>query len=482
MRVIIYASLLLALTACVAPGQAAPEPDVPPEAPAPPPAQPGAAPGFDSGLLLSAWNAQERRHEIRRVDSASGQDAPGYAPIVLGDYRLYDTPYAFSRDGQQLAVAAGHGEVCEPYAGGTRCMTSADILHLIDLSGWREVKATLSGKGWTGPLAFSPDGARLALVYNERGSSRLWLFDADSGKTLAQGALTFAPTLLAYTQDGTGLVTYGTPPGAKPGMTEPGPPRALLIDVATLEVEWEQTLEGVISGDWCLENCEATHGAQVFTFWTPAVVLSPDGRQLYIVHADADRLTTVNFEARSVRTVEIDAAQTWFERLLALTADTAQAKGPVEGASKAAVLAPDGKRLYVVGRSVDSPRDANGAWEFREDFLGLQVIDVDNGRQVAHQEGRAAGIKISPDGATLMLAGWGETAPWTDVLDAATLRRVRRLTGWETAALRQLNGRPVVLASQPGEKATQLVLLDGESFEVIQAWSVQGFGRWVTGP
>jgi len=482
MRVIIYACLLLVMTACVAPGQAAPESDVPPEAPAPPPEQPGAALGFESGLLLSAWNTQERRHEIRRVDPASGQDAPGNAPIVLGDYRLYDTPYAFSPDGRQLAVAAGHGEVCEPYAGGTRCMTSADVLHLIDLVGWREVTATLSGKGWPGPLAFSPDGSRLALVYNERGSSRLWLFDTDSGKTLAQGVLTFAPTLLAYTQDGTELVMYGTPPGAKPGMAEPGPPRALLIDAATLEIEWEQTLEGVISGDWCLDNCEATHGAQVFTFWTPAVVLSPDGRQLYIVHADADRLTTVNFEARNVRTVEIDAAQTWLERLLALTADTAQAKGPMEGASKAAVLAPDGKRLYVVGRSVHSPRDANGNWELREDFLGLQVIDLGSGRQVTHQEGRADRIKISPDGATLMLAGWGETGPWTDVLDAATLRRVRRLTGWEAAAAGQLNGRPVLLVSQPGEKAAQLALLDGESFEVIRAWSVQGYGVWVARP
>jgi hypothetical protein len=250
----------------------------------------------------------------------------------------------------------------------------------------------------------------------------------------------------------------------------------------TLEVEWEQALEGLTSGDWCLEDCKATHGMPVFTFWTPAVVLSSDGRQLYIVHADADRLTTVDFEARKVRTVEIDAAQTWFERLLALTADTAQAKGPVEGAGKAAVLAPDGKRLYVVGRSMESPRDANGNWEYREEFLGLQVIDLGSGRQVARHESRADRIKISSDGATLMLAGWGETGPWTDVLDAATLRRVRRLTGWEAAVVQQLNGQLVVVASQPGEKTTQLALLDGESFEVIRAWSVQGYGGWVAMP
>jgi hypothetical protein len=48
--------------------------------------------------------------------------------------------------------------------------------------------------------------------------------------------------------------------------------------------------------------------------------------------------------------------------------------------------------------------------------------------------------------------------------------------------VQQLNGQLVVLASQPGEKTTQLALLDGESFEVIRAWSVQGYGGWVAGP
>ena len=481
MRVMIYVSLLLVLTACVAPGQAARELPVPPEMPAHSLAQPSAAPRLESSLLVSAWNAQQRHHELRRVDAAGGLDAPGSPPIVLADYRLYDPPYAFSPDGRMLALAVGHGQVCEPYAGGMRCMTSADVLHLINVPAWREVTVALSGKGWPGPLAFSPDGARLALAYNEPGSSQLLLFDVASGKTLAQATLTFSPALLTYNQAGMGLVVYGTPPGAQLGMTRPGPARVLLLDAVTLEVAWQPALEGVLSGDWCVENCEAAHGAQVFAFWAPAAVFSRDGRWLYIVHADADRLTAVDLKAHTLDMVKIDTARSWLERLLALTADTAQAKGPLVGASKAAVLTPDGGRLYVVGHRMDSTRAANGDWQFREDFLGLQVIDVGSGRQVAHRESQATGVKLSADGGTLLLEGWGEAGRWTEVLDAASLQPVGRLAGWEAAAPWQLNGRPMVLARQPSETTMRLALLDGASLEVVQEWLVQGYGGWVVG-
>jgi hypothetical protein len=454
-------------------------PDV---AAAQPSTQSDAAPGAGAGVLLSLWNAGEQRREIRFVDPDTGQDVPGHPPIVLGTDVEFGGTSALSPDGRKLAVSAPTGRSCEPFAGGTSCRGNAGVLHLIDPQTGHATSATLPSAGWLGPLAFSPDATRLALVYNEGRVSTLMLVDTDAGEIVTQRALEsgLRPSLLSYAHGGTALAVYATPLGTDPGMTRPGPPRLLLVDTATLAVRWEHVLADVLSGGWCLESCTVSHERMLFASWTPAVVLSHDKRRLYVVHADDERLTTVDLDGQSVRTAEIRTARSWLERLIGLTAAVAHAKGGVEGAFKAAALSADGARLYVLGRTTASERNAQGTWEIQETPLGLQVLDAHSGRKLSSRDVEATDTWTTPDGTRLVLLGWANQQRWTEVLDPETLQSVARLTGWHVVAAYRTDGRPIVLATQPGRQSTAMAVLDSASFQVLRSWSVDEQASWVT--
>lgn len=469
--------LLLTLAACSTTRQASKGQSTPTDAPRESAPQAAATPAPGSSVPLSVWNASERRQEIRLVDPATGQEVPGYPPISAGG------PFAFSSDGRKVAIHETRGQSCEPFAGGSACHGGAGILHLIALPAWHEAMATLPAKGWVGPIAFNPNAARLALVANERESSTLMLLDATSGKIVAQRELNrgFRPSLLAFRRDGTAVVAYGQPTGTDPGVSRPNPPRALLIDATTLDIIWDEALPSVLSGQWCLENCNAPHEQVLFASWTPAVIASSEGSKLFIIHADADRLTTVDLEARSVRTVEIRAAQSWLDRLLGLVVEVAEAKGGTRGGLKAAALSPDGTQLYVVGHTTDATLNTRGAWEPRLASLGLQVIQVEDGRRITSHDLAgtvATRIGLTSDGAHVLLHGYGHGEPWTEVLDAKSLRRVAHLTE-EVVSAQRISGEPVVLSSQPGQQSSRLALLDAGSFDIVHSWAVNSRASWL---
>ncbi len=458
----------------------------PTETPAEPSAQPAAAPTFASSVLLAQWGTNGRSPKILPVDPATGREAPGYAPI-------FAWPEALSADGKKLAAIESHGQATESYAGGTSSRPSADVLYVVDVTAWRAVTATLPGKGWVSPITFSPDTTRLALAYHNRTSSTLLLFDADTGQILAQQALAFRPSLMAFTPDGASLVAYGQPLGSPPGMGKPDSPRVLLAEATTLAVMWDQPLEDILSGDWCLEKCSEPHGAQVFAEWRPAVVLSHDGRKLYIVHADEERLTTVDLDARTIqgrgRRPSPNVARSWFERLLALTAGVAEAKGVNTGTTKEAVLSPDGKHLYVVETTRNITHSAESNSEGIETQVGLQVIDVESGHKAASRNIEVTGtwisadkIRFTPDGAYLVVSGWRDGEQWTEVLDAKSLERVARLDGWGISITRGMNGRPIILASQYDRDRTEFAVLDPRSFDITHSWSANRYASWVAAP
>jgi hypothetical protein len=120
-----------------------------------------------------------------------------------------------------------------------------------------------------------------------------------------------------------------------------------------------------------------------------------------------------------------------------------------------------------------------GHWQSSQTLLGLQVIEVESGRKVAGLDTQANGIRLTPDGAHLLLDGWGEQDLWTEVLDAATLEKVARLTGWEVVLSRQTDSQPVLLARQPSQETTQLAILDPRSFTVAKSWQVEGNASWI---
>jgi hypothetical protein len=492
MRVLILLlCLLLILTGCAGPPQATREQRLPTEMPQPSLAHPTAAPAIGqptaapalvqapatptpgSGVLLTLNDTHTNRDEIHLVDPDSGQDVSGYPPIV-------GVPFSLSADGKKLAAIESLGQTCEPSGGGTACYRSADVLHLVDLQSWREVTATLSVHGWNGPSALSPDTGHLALVINTASSSTVTIFDIGTGQILTQGVLPFRPALMAYQQDGALLAIYGQPLSSNPGSTKPDPPRVLLLDATTLDILWDQGLASILSGSWCLENCRASHEEQLFASWGPAVVFSNDGRKLYIVHAEAERLTTVDFVARSVSSVEIQSAQSWVEQLLDLSAGVAEAKGGANGAFKTAVLSPDGAKLYLIGATYSATRDSQGHWQNTEDSLGLQVVDVASGRKLATHDTEARWwIRISPDGGFVFLTASDGQAWSTEVIDTKSVQQVARLDKWEVVPTRRLDGQPILVASQLPGQPSHLAVLDPQSFAVIHTWSVNSYAWWI---
>jgi hypothetical protein len=431
------------------------------------------APG--AGVLLWLHNADKNRDQINVVDPATGQDIPGYAPLDA-------TPYLLSADGGTLAAFESHGTSCEPSAGGSACYTSADALHLVDLASWHDTKSTLATTGWAGPGDFSPDAARLALVLNQGDASTLVVVDAGTGEALARRALPFRPSLLSYSQGGAALAIYGQPPGADPGMIQPDPPRVLLVDAASLADVWEQELADVVGGGWCKANCDASHEQRIFAYWQPAVVFSPDRRRLAIVHADADRLTTIDFDKRTVSSTAIVAARSWGERLLDIMAGVAEAKGGTDGAYKDAVMSPDGSRLYVIGRTTRAVPAADGFQQTDDISLGLQVVDMASGRIVASYPTEARWIAMAPEGAGVFLTDSDGQSWLTEVLDPMSARRVARLEKWEIVATRRIDGRPILVASQLSQQPARLAVLDPHSFEVVHSWSLPVEAWWVRNP
>jgi hypothetical protein len=225
--------------------------------------------------------------------------------------------------------------------------------------------------------------------------------------------------------------------------------------------------------------------------WSPAVVLSPDRRKLYIVHADAERLTTADLTAHTVSALEIKPEQAWWERLLGLTPVVAEAKGAENGATKQAVVSPDGSQLYVLGRAMTSTRDSHGDIQTSPAALSLQVIDLESGRKLVDRNGEPNGsdawINIRLDGMHVLLQGIDGGTWWMEALDAQSLKSVGvpRLTGWEVVPARRIDGQSILLARQDDQTIqaeTQLAVLDPKAFSILHDWSVSGYAWWVTRP
>lgn len=491
-----FAVLLLAmLAACtaVSPADEVERPEAP-EQPRPektntttaPTERASSAAAIGDSVLLSRWNEDTGRHEIVPVTPASGEAVSDVPPLVTGsDVGMHAfAQTALTPDGSLLAAVRQGGRSCEPYAGGTSCRPAAAGLALLNLQEWVTATVTFSQtSGWVGPMAFHPEGGHLALAHHRSSSEMLLLVDAEAGRVVAEERLPVRPSLVAYALDGSALVVYGVRRPDQPGSAHPDPPRVLLLDAETLHPLWWQPLPDVLDGEWCL-NCPTEHAQRLQAHWQPAVALSPGGDALYVVHADEERLTTVDLAGRSVSSVPIAPAQSWLERLLARTARVAEAKGGTAGALKQAVISPDGERLYVTGEAMEAEEDEEGLWVTERSPLDLQVVEVDGGREIARRSPAVASpwsLQLAPGGQRLLIYGWEDGLPLTAVVDAEGLETVAR-PGLEVVVSRRLDGRPVLLGFdyQPAApEQTRLALLDGETFAVVESWTAGAYAAWV---
>jgi hypothetical protein len=203
---------------------------------------------------------------------------------------------------------------------------------------------------------------------------------------------------------------------------------------------------------------------------------------LYIVHADSEQLTTVDFDKQQVRTVEIQSQLSWFERLLSLTAGIAHAKS-ADGTSKQAIVSPDGQLLYVVGVNNTSIVDQRGNSQITRTPLGLEIIQSSDKSRVGHVDTDATELSLSPDGRFLYLRNWVDTSPWTEIFDTAVRQIIARQEAFYATPSPLMNGQFLLASTyvSPDGKYHMSVLRPSD-LRVQADWIGPDFIDWLHTP
>jgi hypothetical protein len=231
----------------------------------------------------------------------------------------------------------------------------------------------------------------------------------------------------------------------EPGITEanePEPMRIVAYDLESGEKAGEVELPEVLVGGRQTER--TVNDQPVWAFLEPAVALSPDGQQLAVVHADADKVTLIEAEPLTVgRTLTLSHPTSLLERF---GPPVAQAKGASEGTIREAVFSPDGQYLYVFSQEIRARLEGAPAER------GLWLVDLTQGDIVAEvlPEFQVQWVRPAPDGSVYVFGTTDElmapheirpTSPsmlWR--LDALTLETLaqREFTGYQGGWLVQV--------------------------------------------
>jgi hypothetical protein len=470
-RFTLFLTFLLLLTACAAPKPGLP--DTPQADSSPVPVQPTAAPStpatFENSLLAVEWMGRSQGNVLFPLDPATGNALPGYAPIPFGQSYFY----AFSPDRSTLAALIFQDDT-----------TYNSHLLLIDLPAWKTQRFELDLRGWVNAMVFSPNGEQLAIAHGEA-SYRLTIFDIKRGIITALEKTTSFVTRLKFTADGKSLMLYS--PGFQNFATQSTtlggiPPQAILLDARDLSPLWSADLKSVRDGIFPIDKKSTIDPYQPGNamYLSPALVFAPDRDALYVIHADSEQLTTVDFGTRKVETVEIQTKLSWFEQLLSLDASVAHAK-VADGTTKHAVVSPDGQFLYVVGVHNESFQDELGNLQMSRTPLGVEIIHTRDGSRILHIESDAADLSLSPDGRFLYLHNWEENNPWTDVFDTASRQITARKTGIYGSPALRINGESLVVSTySSSETSHHMSIFQSDVSSPLLEWTGPHYIAWLT--
>ena len=426
---------------------------------------------FETSLLVTQWKGSSEGNVLFPLDPVSGTALPGYAPISLG----YSSNHTFSPDRQTLAVISFPTE-----------STYHGSLLLIDISTWKTQQFELELKGWVHTLTFSPDGKQLAVSHGES-KYNITMIDVEQGAIAAQSEIDSFVTRLKFTENGEGLMVYSPRLNPKDRMTAAAP-QVLLFDAADLTPRWSAELDDVRDGVFPKDETVTSanmHEPGQASYLSPGLVFAPDRDMLYIVHADSEQLTTVDFEAQSVKTVEVQPKLTWFERLLSMTAGVAYAKIG-DGITRQAAVSPDGQFLYVVGVNNATFQDEQGNWQMEQTPLGLEILQTSDGSRVERMEVDTTELSISPDGRFLYLRNWGnskDNKPWTEIFDTASGKLITRKSGISGMPALLLNGEYLLVSTySTGEYTHHMSVLEPDGSGVLAEWTAADYVWWLTAP
>lgn len=415
---------------------------------------------LESSLLASEWRGNSEGNVLFPMDPATGTALPEYAPIPLG-HTFFP---AFFPDRRALAVVSFPNEN----------VFNGSLL-LVDLPAWKTQTFELGLIGWVSTMAFSPDGRKLAIAHGQS-SQQLTLVDLEKGEIAAQRETgSGLVSRLKFTKNGAALMFYG--PVVKNRFTEnemsAGPPQILLFDAADLNLLWSvevsEIRDGIFPRDENVTPANIHEPGQAF-YLNPGLAFAPNRDALYILHADSEKLTTVDFEQQNVETVEIQTKLTWFEKLLSLTAGVVHAKIG-DGINRQAAVSQDGQFLYVVGMNSVIIKDKQGNWQMEQTPHGLEIIRTSDGTRLEYFESDATELSLSPDGRFLYLRGWEKDTPWTQMFDTASQEFGIRKNGVFAEPVLRLNGEYLVASTfSTGEFTHHMSILEPERLNGLAAW------------
>jgi 6-phosphogluconolactonase (cycloisomerase 2 family) len=465
----VFLPFLLILTACASPAQPTMTPVDLSEAESDAPALDGT---FETSLLVTEWKGGSEDTMLFPLDPASGTALPGYPPISLG----YTSFHALSPDRSTLAVVSYPSQ--SSYNGS---------LMLIDLPAWKTQRFELELMGWVSTMTFSHDGKQLAIAHGES-SYKLSMVNVEQGVITEQSQLDSFVTRLKFTESGDALMIYSPAINTAANGVSAGTPQVLLLSAADLRPRWSDELEGVRDG--IFPKDETITQTQLYepgnaSYLSPGLVFAPDQDILYIVHADTDQLTTVNFETQEVKTVEIQTKLTWIERLLFMTAGVAYAKIG-DGVSRNAAISPDGQFLYVVGVDSVTSQDQQGNWQMEQTSLGLEILQTSDGSRVERIETDTTELSISPDGRFLYLRNWGgnqNNIPWTEIFDTSSGKLIIRKTRISGLPALLMNGEFLLVSTySTAETSHHMSVLEPDGSSVLAEWTAPAYIWWLTTP
>ena len=422
---------------------------------------------FEDSLLAVEWQGPSKGNLLFPLDPASGTALPAYTPISLGQSYFY----AFSPDRRTLAAVTFPED--NIYRG--------DLL-LIDLPSWTTQTIELETSGWVSTMVFSPDGKRLAIAQGES-IYDLTMFDLEQRVIIAQVEEVSLITHMKFTADNELLMFYGTMIQNRYNVNEMGSaPQVKLLDATDLSPRWSVELAAVRDGIFPKDENVIPDLSQPGTaiYISPAVVFAPVQDLLYVVHADSDHLTIADFDSQKVETVEIQDELSLFERLLSLTAGVAHAK-VADGASKQAVISPDGQFLYVVGLHYESFQDQMGNWQTSQAPLGLEIIRTSDGSRLERLGTDSSDLSLSPDGSYLYLRNWTTTVPWTEIFDTSKRQIIAHQAETYASPVLRMNGEPLLVSTYSvSDVSHQLSIFQLDGSNMLAEWASSNYTSWLT--
>jgi WD40 repeat protein len=441
----------------------------------------GKSVSLGESVPVELWTDNSEEDSLVPIDPRTGQVLPDYEPIPLGQAAFQ----AFSPDQHTLAVV---GFVSSQHPNG-------GSLHLIDLNTWKEQVQELRLDSYVNAMAFSPDGHQLAIAYGNA-ESRVLIVDVNnplvkSKTAVRETSLDFYVYSMKFNTNGSGLMIYGSKsenPNTVNQMN-PDPPIAVLLDSADLSVRWKTRLDGVHHGILpkdgnVVATPDLTQPSQAIYLY-PGLTFAPKSDVLYVVHADEDKLTIVDFAAQKVTTLDIKPQLSWIERLLSLGAIEAHAK-VAEGTRKDAVISPDGKFLYIVGQRRELAGISGNEIQMNNIPLGLQIVRTSDTSRVAHYNTDAQELSISADGRYLYLRSWGASPDIavTQIFDTSSDRIVSSLNGMFLMPTHRINGAPILGSSvwMENKQINHNSTVDPQNLSVIAEWDSTNTPTWLPTP